>query len=166
MFDEPNPYPFQVFKRALGLPREWQMPPGLFDVLPYAHEQIRNALLTASADELETARVACWLLSFLENPENSRRGAIVVAGAPLPWRPVKLISLIWPSPVVRAVTVGLVIVAIRGFKSAFGEGAAAAFASIASGNAISLGSPPDGPGCDQMAGCIDNGNSGRSHTEP
>ena len=32
MFDEPNPYPFQVLKRALGLPREWQMPRGLFDV--------------------------------------------------------------------------------------------------------------------------------------
>jgi hypothetical protein len=138
MFDEPNPYPFQVFKRALGLPREWQMPPGLFDVFPYMHEQIKNGLSTATADELEGARAACRFLSrLLDNPENWRRGAIVVGGAPLPWRPIKLASLLWRSPVVRAATAGLVIFGMRSFKSALGEGAAAAVTSMLSKMSIS-----------------------------
>jgi len=132
IFDEPNPYPFQIFKRAFGLPKAWQMPPGLFDVFPYMHEQIKNALVKATADELEGTRAACRLLSsLLDNPENWRRGAIVVGGAPLPWRPIKLASLLWPSPVVRAGTVGLIILGMRGFKSALGEEAMAAFTSIA-----------------------------------
>ena len=132
MFDEPNPSPFQIFKRAFGLPKEWQMPPGLFDIFPYMHEQIKNALAKATADELEGARAACRLLSsLLDNPENWRRGAIVVGGAPLPWRPIKLASLMWQSPVVRAGTVGLIILGMRGFKSALGEEAMAAFTSIA-----------------------------------
>jgi hypothetical protein len=132
VFDEPNPSPFQIFKRAFGLPKEWQMPPGLFDVFPYMHEQIKNALVKATADELEGARAACRLLSsLLDNPENWRRGAIVVGGAPLPWRPIKLASLMWQSPVVRAGTVGLIILGMRGFKSALGEEAMAAFTSIA-----------------------------------
>ena len=71
VFDEPNPSPFQIFKRAFGLPKEWQMPPGLFDVFPYMHEQIRNSLSTATAHELEGARTVCRLLSrLLDNPEN------------------------------------------------------------------------------------------------
>ena len=132
VFDEPNPSPFQIFKRAFGLPKEWQMPPGLFDVFPYMQEQIKNALVKATADELEGARAACRLLSsLLDNPENWRRGAIVVGGAPLPWRPIKLASLMWQSPVVRAGTVGLIILGMRGFKSALGEEAMAAFTSIA-----------------------------------
>ncbi len=133
LFDEPNPYPFQIFKRAFGLPKEWEMPPGLFNVFPSMHEQILNALSKATTDELEGAKAACRFLSgLLDNPENWRRGAIVVSGAPLPWRPIKLASLIWPSPVVRAATVGLIILFMRGFKSALGEEGAAAFASIAS----------------------------------
>ena len=132
LFDEPNPSPFQIFKRAFGLPKAWQMPPGLFDVFPYMHEQIRNSLSTATAHELEGARAVCRFLShLLDNPENWRRGAIVVGGAPLPWRPIKLASLIWQSPVVRAGTVGLIILGMRGFKSALGEEAMAAFTSIA-----------------------------------
>jgi hypothetical protein len=132
MLDEPNPSAFKIFKRAFGLPKEWQMPPGLFDVLPYMHEQIKNALAKATADELEGARAACRLLSrLLDNPENWRRGAIVVGGAPLPWRPIKLASSLWPSPVVRAGTVGLVIFGMRSFKSALAEEAIAALASIA-----------------------------------
>lgn len=142
LFDEPNPYPFQVFKRAFGLPKEWPLPPGLFDVFSCMHEQIHNALLTASADELQAATAACRLLSSIfDNPENSRRGAIVVAGAPLPWRLIKLFSLIWPLPAVRAATVGLVIFGIRGFKSALGDEAVAAFASIASGMSITWSEP-------------------------
>jgi hypothetical protein len=133
LFDEPNPSAFQIFKRAFELPRDWQMPPGLFDVFRYMHEQIKNAISTANADELELARAACQLLSRLfDNPENSRRGAIVVSGAALPWRPIKLASLLWRSPVVRAATVGLLILLMRSFKSALGEQAAAAFASIVS----------------------------------
>ena len=144
LFDEPNPYPFQVFKRAFGLPREWQLPPGLLDTFPHMLEQIRNALSTATADELEGARAACRLMSrLLDNPENSRRGAIVVAGTPLPWRPVKLASLMWPSPLVRAATVGLAILGIRLFKSALGEEAWRTFASIASG--LNILFPEPGP---------------------
>jgi hypothetical protein len=132
LFDEPNPYPFQVLKRAFGLPKAWQMPPGLFDVFPYMHEQIKNALSTATADELEGARTVCRFLSrILDNPENWRRGAVVVGGAPLPWRPIKLASLLWPSPVVRAATVGLIVLGMRSFKSPLGEAAMAGFASIA-----------------------------------
>lgn len=133
LFDEPNPHPFQIFKRAFGLPKEWKMPPGLFDVFPAMHEQIQNALLKATADELEGARAACRFLSpLLENPKNWRRGAVIVSGVPLPWQLIKLASLIWPSPVVRAATVGLIILGMRSFKSALGEEGAAAFASIAS----------------------------------
>ena len=133
LFDEPNPYPFKIFKRAFGLPKEWRMPAGLFDVFPHMHEQIKNALATATADELEGARTACRFLSrLLDNPENWRRGAIVVSGAPLPWRLIKLVSLLWRSPFVRAATAGLVILGMRSFKSAFGDKAVAAFASIAS----------------------------------
>ena len=133
LYDEPNPYPFQVYKRALGFPREWQMPPGLFDLFPFMREQILNALAKATTDELDGAKAACRFLSrLLDNPENWRRGAIVVSGAPLPWRPIKLASLIWPSPVARAATVGLLILGIRIFKSALGKDAVAAFASIAS----------------------------------
>ena len=114
------------------------MPPGLFDVFPYMHEQIRNALSTATADELEGARAACRFLSrLLENPANWRRGAIVVSGAPLPWRLIKLVSLLWRSPVVRAAIAGLVILGMRSFKSALGEKAAAAVASILSEMSIS-----------------------------
>ena len=142
-FDEPNPHPFRVFKRALGLPREWQMPPGLFDVFPYMHEQIRNALSTATADELEGARAACRFLSrLLENPANWRRGAIVVSGAPLPWRLIKLFSLLWRSPVVRAAIAGLVILGMRSFKSALSEEAAAAITSMLSKMSISWPESP------------------------
>jgi hypothetical protein len=133
LFDELNPSPFQIFKRAFGLPKAWQMPPGLFDVFPYMHEQIKNGLSTATADELEGARAVCRFLShLLDNPENWRRGAIVVGGAPLPWRPIKLASLLWPSPVVRAATVGLIILLMRSLKSALGEKTNAALVSIAS----------------------------------
>ena len=77
LFDEPNPYPFQIFKRAFGVPKEWQMPPGLFDVFPFAHKRILNALLKTTADQLEGARVVCRFLShFLDNPKKWRRGAI------------------------------------------------------------------------------------------
>jgi hypothetical protein len=132
VFEEPHPSPFQIFKRAFALPKEWQMPPGLFDVFPFMHEQIKNALSAATADELEGARAVCLLLSrLLDNPENWKRGAIVVGGAPLPWRPIKLASLLWPSPVVRAVTVGLIVLAMRRSKSTLGEEALAACASIA-----------------------------------
>jgi hypothetical protein len=132
LFDEPNPAAFQIFKRAFGLPKEWQMPPGLFDVFPYMHEQIRNALLTANANELERARHACRFLSRLfDNPENSRRGAIGFGGVPLPWRLIKLASLLWSLPVVRAATVGLIIFAMRRSTSALREETMAAFASIA-----------------------------------
>ena len=138
MFDEPNPSPFKIFKRAFGLPKEWQMPPGLFDVFPYMHEQIRNSLSTATTHELEGARTVCRFLSrLLDNPENWRRGAIVVGGAPLPWRPIKLASLLWRSPAVRAATAGLVILGMRSFKSALCAEAMAAFFSIASEMSIS-----------------------------
>jgi hypothetical protein len=138
MFDEPNPSPFKIFKRAFGLPKEWQMPPGLFDVFPYMHEQIRNSLSTATAHELEGARAVCRFLShLLDNPENWRRGAIVVGGAPLPWRPIKVASSLWPTPVVRAGTVGLIVLGMRSFKSPLGEEAMAAFASILSVMSIS-----------------------------
>ncbi len=131
MFDEPNPCPFQIFKRAFGLPKDWKMPTGLFDFFPFMHEQILNELSKASADELEGARTAGRFLShILDNPENWKRGAIVIAGAPLPWRAIKLASSIWLSPVVRAAVVGLIILFMRGFRSALGNEDAAAFASI------------------------------------
>ena len=143
MFDERNPYPFRIFKRTFGLPKEWQMPPGLFDVFPYMQQQILNAVSTATADELEGARDACRFLSrILDNPENWKRGAIVVSGAPLPWRLIKLAGLMWRSPIARAATVGLIILVMRSLKSALGEKAAAAFASIAS--EISILSPESG----------------------
>lgn len=130
LFDEPNPSPFRIFKRTFGLPEKWEMPPGLFDFFPFMHEQIVNGLKKATADELEDAKAACRFLSrHLDDPESCRRGAIVVGG----WRPIKLASLMWPSPAVRAATVGLIILAMRSFKSPLGEQAAAAFASIANG---------------------------------
>ena len=138
LFDESNLSAFRIFKRAFGLPKAWEMPPGLFDVFPYMHEQIKNGLSTATADELEGARAVCGVLSrLLDNPENWRRGAIVVGGSPLPWRPIKVASLLWPSPVVRAGTVGLIILGMRTFKSPLSEAAMAAFASIASEMSIS-----------------------------
>jgi hypothetical protein len=147
LFDEPNPYPFQVFKRAFGLPQDWPFPPGLLDAFPYMHEQIRTALLSATADELEGARAACRLMSrLLDNPENSRRGAIAIGGAAIPWRPIKLASLSWPSPVIRAATVGLTILGMRLFKSALGKDPALTFASIWSGLRIFFpepGPPPE-----------------------
>jgi hypothetical protein len=143
VFDEPNPYPFQIFKRAFGLPREWQMPPALFDVFPSMHEQIKNGLSKATTDELEGARAVCRFLSrLLDNPENWRRGAIVVSGAPLPWRLIKLAGLMWRSPIARAATVGLIILVMRSLKSALGEEAGAAFASMAS--EISILGPESG----------------------
>jgi hypothetical protein len=164
LFDEPDPYPFRVFKRASGLPREWPMPPDLFDVFPHMHEQIINKLCTATADELEGARAACRFLSrLLDNPEKWRRGAIVVSGAPLPWRPIKLAGLMWPSLVMRAATVGLVIFGMRSFKSALGEDAAAAFASIAS--KISILWPESDLCLDQLFGRIKYGASGPNKTE-
>jgi hypothetical protein len=137
VFDEANPSSFQIFKRTFGLPKGWQMPPGLFDVFPYMHEQIKNGLSKANADELKQAGALCRHLSrLLDNPENWRRGAIVVGGAPLPWRLIKLASLLWRSPVVRAAIVGLIILLIRSFKSALGNEGAAAFASVVSGMSI------------------------------
>jgi hypothetical protein len=133
MFDESNPDPFQVLKRTFGLPKEWQMPPSLLDIFPHMHEQIINRLSTATADELEGARAVCRFLSrLLDNPQNWRRGAIVVSGAPLPWRPIKLVGLMWPSPVVRAIIVGLVILFMRSCKSGLGEKTVAALFSNAS----------------------------------
>src|SRR5204863_4869381 len=29
LFDEPSPYPFRVFNRVFGLPKQWQFPPDL-----------------------------------------------------------------------------------------------------------------------------------------
>ena len=113
------------------------MPPCLFDVFPRMHARVLDALSTATADELERARDMCGLLSgLLDNPENWRRGAIAVKGDQLPWEAIKLASLIWPSPVVRAATVGLIILEMRNSKSALGEEAAAAFASITSETSI------------------------------
>jgi hypothetical protein len=130
LFDERKPHPLQVLKRALGLPKDWEMPPGFFDVIPYAHEQMINALSTATTDELEVAKAACRFLSrHLDDPENWRRGAIEVCGATLPWRPIKLAGLLWQSPIVRAATVGLIILGLRYFK---GEEGAVALASMAS----------------------------------
>jgi hypothetical protein len=132
LFDEPNGYSFQIFKRAFGLPKDWEMPPGLFDVFPYMHKQIINALSQATAEELERPRAVCQILSrLLDNPENSECGAIAVYGIPLSWEPIKLVSLMWPSPVVRSATVGLVILGLRGFRSALGAEAIAAFTSFA-----------------------------------
>jgi hypothetical protein len=133
LFDEPNASPFQIFKRVFGLPREWQMPPGIFDVFPRMHAGVIHALSTATPDELERAMAACRLLSrLLDDPQNWGRGAVAIKGAPLPWETIKFASLIWPSPVVRAGTVGLIILAMRSLRSALGERAAAAFASIVS----------------------------------
>lgn len=80
MFDEPNSHPFQVFKRALGLPGKSQMPSSLFDVFPYMFEEIANGLSTATADELKIACEVCrFLASFLDNPEKLGRGTIAVS---------------------------------------------------------------------------------------
>jgi hypothetical protein len=133
LFDEPNPYPFQVLKRAFGLPKEMEIPLGLFDLFPAMHEQLLNALSKATTDELEGAKAACRFLSRrFDNPENWRSGATVVSGAPLPWRPIQLFRLLWPSPVARAVTVALIVLGMRGVKSALEKGADADFALVAS----------------------------------
>lgn len=142
LFDERNPSPFQIFKRAFQLPKEWRMPSGLFDFFPHMNEQIKHGLSSANADELERARALCRLLShLLDDPENWRRGAISVSGASLPWDTVKLASLLWRSPVVCAATVGLVVLAMRGSSSALSEEAGAAFASIASKTCTSRPGP-------------------------
>jgi hypothetical protein len=132
LFDEPNPSPFQIFKRTFRLGKEWRMPPGLFDFFPYMHEQTKNALSSANADELEGAKAACRFLSrLLDNPENWRHSAIAVTDAPLPWETIKLASLMWRSPVARASIVGLIILAMRSSTSALGEEVVATLASIA-----------------------------------
>jgi hypothetical protein len=116
LFDEPNPAPFRKFKRVAGLPENWQLPPGIFELFPYLYEQSRNALLTATDDELEVAREVCHQISrILNNPDNWKRGAIVILGAALPWRLFKVAGLLWPSPVARAGIVALVILIRRAF---------------------------------------------------
>jgi hypothetical protein len=130
LFDETNPYPFQVFKRAFGLPTVWEMPPGLFDVFPRMRGQIQNALAKATADELKVARTVCQFLSpFLDNPKNRSRGGIVVDDIELSSRPIELASLLWQLSAMRAAVVGLIIFGMRGFKSALGDEGGAALAS-------------------------------------
>jgi hypothetical protein len=132
LFDEPNPAPFQVFKRAFGLPTAWEMPPGLFDVFPRMRDQIQNALAKATADELEVARTVCQFLSpFLDNPKNRSRGGIAVDGIELSSRPIELASLLWQLSAMRGATVGLILFGMRGIKSALGEEGGAALASMA-----------------------------------
>jgi hypothetical protein len=132
LFDEPNPSPFQIFKRTFRLPKEWRMPLGLFEFFPYMHEQIKNGLSSANADELERAKAVCRFLSrLLDNPENWRHGAITVTDASLPWEAIKLASLLWRTPVARASIVGLIILAMRSSTSSLREETVAAFASIA-----------------------------------
>lgn len=119
LFDEPNPPPFRIFKRAFGLPEEWEMPPGLFDFVPCMHEQIVNGLRKATAEELEEAKAACQFLSrYLDHAEPADSAA---SGSLQSRRPIKFASLMWPSPVVRAGTVGLIILSIRGLRVFFGE---------------------------------------------
>jgi hypothetical protein len=132
LFDEPNPSPFRIFKRTVGLPEEWEMPPGLFDFFPFMHEQIVNGLRKATADELEDAKAACQFLSRrLDDAESRGRRTIVASDTSLLRRPIKFASLMWPSPVARAATVGLLIVVMRSLKSVFGKESATVFASIA-----------------------------------
>lgn len=137
LFDEPNPPAFQAFKRLLRLPKEWQLPPQLFEALPHVQDQLCEALLTASTEELEVARPACrWLSLILDYPEDWRRGMINIEGVPLPWPAIKWASLVLPY--ISAVTVALIIVGRRAYENAFGEDAAAAFAEIANGTTISV----------------------------
>jgi hypothetical protein len=131
LFDDRKPPAFKVFKRVFGLPEEWELPPNLFDVVPYMHEQLINALRKASPDELEFAGAVCRDLShILDNPENWRRGAIEIAGGTLPWRAIKFAGLLWPSPLTRAVTVALAILWIQSFKKASEEIAAVVMAVV------------------------------------
>ena len=115
-------------KRAFGLPGKWQLPRGLFDVFRNLHEQLRDVLRTATSDELEAARAVCKQLSpILGNPEKWQRGAIADASNVLPWQPIKLAGLLWPSPLTRAITVALTICLVRASKNRFEE----VFAAIA-----------------------------------
>jgi hypothetical protein len=142
LFDEPDPSPFRVFKRAFGLPEEWKMPPGLFDVCPHLLERIRNALLTATPDELEGARwVCCFLSRFLGDPEEPQRDAIVVRGTSMPWRSVKVANLMWPWLGVRAALVGFIIFMMRSCNSEVREDAAATVTSVSSQTGILLPVP-------------------------
>ncbi len=126
LFDEPNPYPFQVFKRVFGLPKEWQMPPGLFDVFPNMHDQIVTGLSKVTAEELKSAwRVCRFLDRVLSEPEIPKRDVKVITRSGIPSQPIKLASLMWSSPVTRAATVGLIIFWLRGIKSALGKNDAA-----------------------------------------
>ena len=119
LLDEANPSPFRIFKRTFGLPEEWELPPGLFDFFPLMHEQIANGLRKATADELEEAKAACQFLSrYLDHPEPGDTAASNSLQSHLP---VKFASFMWPSPVVRAGTVGLIILAIRGLRVFFDE---------------------------------------------
>jgi hypothetical protein len=133
LLHEANPSPFRTLKRALGSPKEMEIPTGLFDLFPAMHQQLLNALSKATTDELEGARAVCRILSrCVDNTEDWKRGGVAVRDLPLPRRPIELFSLLWPWPVTRAVTVGLIVFGMRGFKSALGEeGAAAVFAFLA-----------------------------------
>jgi hypothetical protein len=66
-------------------------------------------------------------------------------------------SFLWALPPIRAGIVGLVILAIRGFKSALGEKAVDAFASIASEMSILLPNRLVPPDWDELLGSIKNG---------
>jgi hypothetical protein len=132
LFDEPNPLPFRIFKRTFGLPEEWEMPRGLFDVFPFMHEQIVNGLKKPAADNLEDAKAACQFLSRLLDDAKSRgRGAIVASDTSPPRRLIEFASLMWPSPVARATTVGILILLMRSLKSVFGKESPTVIASIA-----------------------------------
>jgi hypothetical protein len=134
LFDERNPPPFKVFKRVFGLPEDWEMPPGLFDIFPHMHRQILNALLGATPHELESAKAPCGLLSWLlDEPEVTISGAAAAGnGDPRTWRTVKLISSMWRSPALRAAIVGLAILGMRRFQSELLEQCTAALAAFAS----------------------------------
>lgn len=140
LFDERDPAAFQIFKRLFGLPPKWELPPQLFEALPHLHDQLPEALMTASAEELEVARPACRCLSLiLDYPDDWCRGIINIEGVRLPRATIKWAALVLPY--LPAITVALIIVGMRAYKSAFGEDAAAAFAKIASGTAIHF--PPE-----------------------
>jgi hypothetical protein len=129
LFDERDPHEFRVFKRAFALPKEWRLPSGLFDVFPRMHEQLCAALRTATIGELEIAKAICRELSrMLDSPENWQRKTIA---DDLPWQPIRLAGLLWPSPSTRAVTVALVILCVRASKARFGEVIATIIATIA-----------------------------------
>ena len=102
---------------------------------------IRNALSTATPDELEGARWACFLSRFLTAPAIQRHDAIVVRGTPMPWRSVEVANLMWPWLSVRAAVVGFIIFAMRNCNSEVREDAAAAVASVSSQTSILLPKP-------------------------